>query len=118
MRLALALAVLLVTGCGVPQEPAKQAEQVQSVAAEGALLAHGAAIGSTTDPYVEEHAKALDEKLEQLRPAIELHTLDVLAAEVSGALEELADAPGDRGRARRLERELEEAARAAREVAA
>ena len=40
MRLVLALcAACLVAGCGTPEEFSKQAEDVQSVAAEGALLA-------------------------------------------------------------------------------
>jgi hypothetical protein len=117
MRVALALVVLLVAACGVPREPAEQAEHVQSVAAEGALLAHGAAEGSATDPFVEVHARALHELLEQARPAIELHSLGVVAADVSAALEALAAAPGDEALARRLERDLEGAAEAAAEIA-
>ena len=48
MRIAIAFtfaAVVLFVGCGVPQELSKQAEEVGSVAAEGALLAHDAGVG-------------------------------------------------------------------------
>ena len=56
--LLLAAALLLISGCGVPQQLSKQAEEVHSVAAEGALLAHEASEGSL-DTFTREHAKAL-----------------------------------------------------------
>ena len=72
MRLAIALcAASLLAGCGTPQELSKQAEEVHSVAAEGALLAHGAAEGDTTEPFTSEHAKALRKLLRPVREAIE-----------------------------------------------
>ena len=56
---AAAVAVALVLTACQPTEVPKQAEEVASVAAEGALLAHGAAEGTTTDTFAREHAKAL-----------------------------------------------------------
>ena len=56
--LLLAAALVLISGCGVPQQLSKQAEEVHSVAAEGALLAHEASEGSL-DTFTREHAKAL-----------------------------------------------------------
>jgi hypothetical protein len=110
-------AVVLLSGCGVPDEPSKQAEEVHSFAAEGALLAHGAAEGSTLTTFTSEHAKAIRELLEQLRPAIEERRLARIATDVSTSLARLAAAPGDRAKSRALERRLENDARAAAEIA-
>ena len=118
MRLAFALiVVLLVAGCGVPHELSKQADEVHSVAAEGMLLAHDAGEGSTTSTFAREHSKALRKLLGKLEPAIENPRLSELAQKVDQALEQLGDDPGDRARARQLERQLDEAAKAADELA-
>ena len=118
MRVATAfVAVFLVAGCGVPEEPSKQAEAVGSVAAEGALLAHDAREGSTTATFTREHAKALRKLVEEIRPEIVDRRLGQVATLVSDALEQLAEAPGDRTRASALEQELNKAARAAQERA-
>jgi len=109
MRRALALAVVLLAGCGAPQDPAKQAEDVHSVAAEGALLAHEASEESL-DAYTTEHAKALRKLLGEVRSAIDDPRLARRADEVDAALATLADDPGDRKRAAVLERRLEELA--------
>jgi uncharacterized lipoprotein len=109
VRPALALTVLVLAGCGVPQEPAKQAEEVHSIAAEGALLAHEASEGSL-DAFTSEHAKALRKMLTEVRAEIEIERLAGRAAEVDAALSRLADEPGDREQARLLERRLEELA--------
>jgi hypothetical protein len=110
VRRSLALAVtVLIAGCGVPQEPAKQAEELHSLAAEGALLAHEASEGSH-DAFTTEHAKALRKLLGHLRPAIEDGRLARRAAEVDAALARLARDPGDREQAARLERQLEKLA--------
>jgi hypothetical protein len=111
-----ALLVLILAGCGVPQQLSKQAEEVHSVAAEGALLAHEASEGSL-DSFTTEHAKALRKLLGQLRPAIEDAQLARTAGAVDDALTSLADHPGDRANARRLERRLDAAAKAAFELA-
>ena len=110
MRLVVALcAACLLAGCGVPQEPADQAEEVHSVAAEGALLAHEAGEGSL-ETFTSEHAQALQGLLRELRPAIEDERLLRRAAAVDAALARLAEDPGDRAQAYRLERRLRELA--------
>jgi hypothetical protein len=118
MRLAFAFtAALLLTGCGVPQELSKQAEEVHSIAAEGALVTHDAGEGATTAPFTRTHSKALRKLLGKLEPAIENPRLSRIAEDVDRSLEQLADDPGDRAGARRLERDLDKAARAADELA-
>jgi hypothetical protein len=110
--LLLAAALLLTSGCGVPQQLSKQADEVHSVAAEGALLAHEASEGSL-DAFTSEHAKALQKRLDQLRPAIENEQLARAADSVDAALANLAEHPGDRRNSSRLERRLEAAAKTA-----
>jgi hypothetical protein len=110
VRRSLALGIVaLLAGCGVPQEPVKQAEELHSLAAEGALLAHEASEGSH-DAFTTEHAKALRKLLGQLRPAIKDGRLARRATEVDAALARLARDPGDREQAARIERRLEELA--------
>jgi hypothetical protein len=115
--LFLAAALSLTGGCGVPQELSKQAEDVHSVAAEGALLAHEASEGSSTNTFTREHAKALQNLLGELRPAIENTDLAQIAAKVDAMLAALAEEPGRRGRAVLLERALDRAAKTADELA-
>jgi hypothetical protein len=118
VRTALALIVVfLLAGCGVPKQLPKQAEEVHSVAAEGALLAHEAAEGDTSDTFAREHAKALRKRLDELRPAIEQRRLAMLADDVDSSLAELERTPGDQDRAAGAERKLEQAAKAADELA-
>ena len=116
VRVAVILVVLLLAGCGVPQELSKQAEEVHSVAAEGALLAHEASEGSL-DTFTREHAKALRKLLGQLQPAIDDDRLARTSDAVDAALADLAEHPGDRANASRLERRLGDAAKAADELA-
>ena len=103
------MVAFVLAGCGVPQDRAEQADQVHSVAAEGALLAHVAGEG-TLETFTSEHARALQQLLGELRPAIEDERLARRADAVDAALGRLADDPGNRARARRLERRLEELA--------
>ena len=118
VRNALAsLAVVVLAGCGAPQEPAKQADEVASVAAEGSLLAQSAADGDTTRTFTREHAKALRKRLRELEPAIESPELARLAAKVDDVLGDLADRRGDRDLAATFERVLENHARAAGRLA-
>ncbi len=116
MRVAIAFVVLLLVGCGVPHELSKQADDVHSVAAEGAVLAHEASEGSL-DNFTKEHAKALRKLLGQLRPAIVNDRLAHTADSVDAALADLAKHPGDRPHAVRLERRLDAAAKAADQLA-
>jgi outer membrane murein-binding lipoprotein Lpp len=106
MRAALALAVLLLAGCGAPQEVSKQAEEVHSRAAEGALLAKQVASGKTFEAFAAEHASALRHKLDELRPAIEDDQLAAVAEAVDRTLAVLERHPGDRRRAAVEERAL------------
>lgn len=110
----LGLAVLLM-GCA-PDDPARQAEEIGSIAAEGALLAHGAAEGSSTGIFVREHAKALDRRLEKTRSVVHDQRLASLAASVSDELVRLAAEPGDELTTRSVERALERHARDAAEL--
>jgi len=96
----------MLAGCGAPQEPAKQGEELHSIAAEGALLAHGAAEGSYAT-FTSEHAAALRRLLAQLRPAIDERELARRAAQVDASLARLEQAPGDQANALRVERRLE-----------
>ena len=115
---AAAVAVALALTACQPTEVSKQAEEVASVAAEGALLAHGAAEGTTTDTFAREHAKALRTLLGQVRGVIEDERLAGIAADVDAALGHLADDPGDEERAARVEADLDRANEAAEELAA
>jgi hypothetical protein len=118
VRLVLALTlVVLLAGCGAPHQLSKQAEEVHSVAAEGSLLAHEASEGSSTQTFTREHAKALQKRLGKVRPAIEDDRLAETADGVLAELAALADRPGDRATASRLERRLQEAATTAEELA-
>jgi hypothetical protein len=108
--------VCLLVGCA-PDNPAKQAEAIGSIAAEGALLAHGAAEGSSTKIFVREHAQALDRKLEETRSVVDDRRLASLAASVSKDLVRLAEEPGDERTTRSVERALERRAKDAAELA-
>lgn len=116
MRVSAVLAALglLLAGCGVPQELPKQAEDVASVAAEGALLAHDAGEGDTTSQFRRVHARALRAQLDELRPAIEDRRLASIAATVA---EQLGRLEQDVGAARTVEIRLQRAAAAAGELA-
>ena len=117
MRRALLLAALvLLAGCGQSTDPKKQAEDLGSVAAEGALLAHEAAEGDTREAFAQEHAKALRRVLGELRPALDDPRLATLADDVDGELAALERSPGDRDRAAAAERELESSAKTADEL--
>jgi outer membrane murein-binding lipoprotein Lpp len=115
VRVAVILVVLMLAGCGVPQQLSKQAEEVHSVAAEGALLAHEASEGSL-DTFTSEHAKALQKRLAKLQPAIQNPDLVQLAAKVSELLRALAERPGDRGFAALIEEAFTSQAKAADEL--
>jgi hypothetical protein len=133
-RLApLAIAVFLVIGCGgggtLSRELLrKEAESIQSVAAEGALLAHDSADGRTTTPFASVHSDVLAESAGKV--AQKLESADVepgleqergraarLARRIEEQLTELHDDPDDRANARRIGDELEQAAKAAEDLA-
>jgi hypothetical protein len=107
MRRLAVLAILgfLAAGCG--QTAKKQAEDLGSIAAEGALVAHDAAEGSTTDAFTRVHSRALGEKADKIAAQAKEPKLERLADEISRALERLADDPDDRDAAARIQRLLE-----------
>jgi hypothetical protein len=110
------LALALLAGCGVPSDPKKQAEDLSSIAAEGALLAHDAGAGDTTTPFTRVHSRALGKKLDPLRDAITEARLARIAAEVGRLLDALESDPTDRAGAARVERKLDQAAEAASRI--
>jgi hypothetical protein len=120
------------TACGSPSTLSqhslgKEAETVQSTAAEGAMLAAQVARGSTTEPFARIHAGKLAEQakktgdvLRQARaPGLEADRRQAAAtaAKVETALEDLHSSPTDRTLARRVQHELEQDAAAAAKVA-
>lgn len=111
-----AVLALILSGCLVPSEPAKQAEEIASIAAEGSLLAHDAAEGDTTQAFTRVHAEALRESLARLEPKVEAAALARLLERADAALAELAEPPAA-ARAARLERRLDEVATRAGELA-
>jgi outer membrane murein-binding lipoprotein Lpp len=117
MRLRAAVLLLLVlAGCGVPGSLAKQAEDVSSIAAEAAILAHDASEGDTTAVFTRVHARSLRQKLEALQAAIESPQLGMVAGEVAAQLKRLEADPGDQSTAADVERRLERAAETAGEI--
>ena len=101
--------LLLLAGCG-STSPKKQAEDLGSIAAEGALVAHDASEGSTTHVFTRVHSRALREKADSIDRQAADPRLEQLAGRIADALERLADDPGDRGGAERIQRRLEQAA--------
>ncbi len=113
----LAVAAVLAGACGVPQDVAKQAEQVGSIAAEGALLARDVRQGESTATFARVHAEALREKLAPLAKAIEHDELGGVARVVDARLGSLERHPADSNRAAAVEDALHEAAEQADEIA-
>jgi hypothetical protein len=123
-RLLLISIVLVVSaGCGgggsVSQKDVqKQFQAIQSLAAEGALVAGGAADGRTTDVFVRVHTGYLDKAARKVETKLSsAHATGAaerdrvraarLASSVSDELATLGDDPGDREAARRIQRRLE-----------
>ena len=132
-RVLVALSLLLVAGCGgggelSAEEFKKEAESIQSFAAEGALLARDVADGKSIVPFTRVHAGELADnaaKLEQTlasaQPVPDVETQLArgveLSKRVTANLERLEQAPGDADVARRVQRELEAAAKQAEKLA-
>jgi hypothetical protein len=105
---------LLLSGCLAPSEPAKQAEEISSVSAEGALLAHEVGEGEVTDTFARVHAQALRKKLSELEPKVQV---DALAELLRNADAGLALLEGDSLDAGPIERRLDGVAKRADELA-
>jgi hypothetical protein len=129
----LALSLLLVAACGGGRELSsdalkKEAESIQSFAAEGALLARDVADGKSTSPFTRVHAGELADKAAKLEQTLasaqaapdveaELARAVELTKRVAANLEDLEQAPGDAEAARRVQHELEAAAKQAEKLA-
>jgi len=121
--LLISVVAVAAAGCGgggsVSQtDVQKQFEAIQSLAAEGALVADGAADGRTTDVFVRVHTGYLDQaarKVEaQLSSAHASGAADRdrvraarLASTVADQLARLGDDPGDQQAAHQIEQRLE-----------
>jgi hypothetical protein len=101
-RTAVLLAALLLAGCG--SSPAQQAEDLQSLAAEGSLLAHDAGEGDEWGPYREAHAQELAEQASSLESQAKTRRISAFARVLARDLQALAGA--DTVGARRLEDRL------------
>ena len=119
-------ALLALAGCGgggtlSKEELQKQYEAIQSLAAEGALVADGAADGRTTETFVAVHSLYLSEaagKIEtDLRSAKGPQPAVSLARQVADDLDRLHEEPDDPALARRLSEQLRASAAAAEERA-
>ena len=109
------LVLVLLTGCGDRGEMnagalSQQAKALQSVAAEGALLAHDAALGKSTGVYSGEHSAELRGAAAQIAASLEAATttpgldpkrrrLAVLGTQVTSYLDRIGDASGSEDRA-------------------
>jgi hypothetical protein len=113
-RGSLVICSLLLSGCLVPSEPAKQAEEISSVSAEGALLAHEVGEGDVTDTFARVHAQALRKKLSELEPKVQVDALAELLRSADAGLALLEDDSLDTGP---IERRLDGVAKRADELA-
>jgi hypothetical protein len=133
LALSLWLVVLLLAGCGgggalSKKDLQKQLEAVQSFAAEGALVADGAADERTTDIFVRVHTLYLGDGVQNVRKQVSAghasgdleEKRDVaieLASEVERQLKRLHESPGDQDVARSVKAQLQrDAARAEHEA--
>ena len=133
LKLALGLVVILALvggGCGSggqlgAKALAEQSKSLQSQAAEGALLAQGAASGRATRVYTREHSSELYAAASQAEVILkaadtelalesELRQLAILAGQISADLERLGNASKDEDRT--IARELETAAQASQKI--
>jgi hypothetical protein len=96
------LAAFLLAGCA--SSAAKQAEDLQSLAAEGALMAHDAAEGDAWGPYTRAHAKELAEEASSLKANAKTERLSAFARSVARDLVSLEHA--DSRQARRIDERL------------
>src|SRR3954471_18123227 len=90
----LAAAAVLLAGCG-SQSETTQADDLGSVAAEGALVAHDAADGSTTDTFTRVHGRALRDLAKKVEDAPAASRVGRLATSIVADLDALADDPGN-----------------------
>jgi hypothetical protein len=111
---ALVSCAFLLSGCLVPSEPAKQADEISSIAAEGALLAQEVAEGDVTDTFARVHAEALRKKLSELEPKVQVDAVSKVLRDADASLALLQDDPAAPGL---LEQRLERISKRAEELA-
>jgi leucyl aminopeptidase (aminopeptidase T) len=130
-RIALLLIVVIAAGCGGPMradELSRSVETLASAAAEGALLADGAARDRTKATFTRAHARELGETVEHeaeklsdatAHGAVAGDKADAveLADRISQQLSQLQTAPDDRAGARRAQAALRALADAATRLA-
>jgi hypothetical protein len=129
--LAAVVIALFLAGCNPlnDEELRRQVESFQSIAAEGSLLAHDVADDRTKATFVRVHADELASEADdgaqklndapvsdELKPHVERAI--GIATRASGALGDLAIAPGDESQGARLADELERIASQAEHEAA
>jgi hypothetical protein len=125
-----ALTAAALAGCGGSSTMTatalqKEAESIQSVAAEGALVAADAADGKTTGPFLQVHgrvlrddATGLTKQLAAAKPqSAAVREATALARSVHADLDALSRSGSDRTQQRRLERSLSRAATHAKRLA-
>ena len=98
----------------MPTEPAKQAEEISSISAEGALLAHEIGEDDVTDTFTRVHAEALRKRLAELEPKVQVDALTELLRSVDRVIAVLSDGTGD---PRRIEVTLDDMSKRADELA-
>ena len=119
MRLATAAAaasLAFLTGCGA-LDAQQQAEELQSLAAEGAILAHDASEGGTTSTFTRIHAGELREAAEGIAQKPKARALGQLGRTIAVQIERLEDDPRDERSAAAVERQLDAAAKRAERLA-
>jgi hypothetical protein len=128
---ALLAVALCAAGCGGPmqaQELARSIQTLQSSAADGALLANGAARDRTRSTFVRVHSRELGEivnhEAEKLSDAqahgnVALRKSEAvdLASKISQSLGQLQVSPGDESGAARTEQQLRSQAKRASKLA-
>jgi flavin-dependent dehydrogenase len=114
--LALALAAVLLAGCG-SQTLQQQSKSLKALAAEGGLLAGNAARGRSTNVFMREHTGFLLKSARSSASALAAQTstqgreLARLATRVRDDLERLERSGSDRAEQQRLQTDLERIAK-------
>jgi hypothetical protein len=115
---ALTLAALALAGCGGNGGAAAQAETLQSVAADGALLARDVGRSRTTSAFLDVHAGELEQEAGDLARTGATGDVRALARRVERLLAELREEPVGGDAAAALARELDRASDAAARLVA
>jgi outer membrane murein-binding lipoprotein Lpp len=128
--LAVALAVLLLAGCGneTNHDVRVSIEQISSIASEGSLMADDLARGRTKTTYVRVHGEELSSQAEHEAEKLNDAPVDPalheridkaigLSSEIGGAIDDMRVSPQDRHAAQQAQQNLEKWAEEARKIA-